>query len=37
MAIANYKMASSNSEELFEVVIDSEVSFSKRTENLSED
>ena len=37
MAIANYRMASSNSEELFEVVIDSEVSFSKRTENLSED
>ena len=34
MAIANYKIASSNSEELFGVVIDNEVTFAKHTENL---
>ena len=34
MTIANYKIASSNSEELLEVVIDSEVTFAKHIENV---
>ena len=34
MTIANYKIASSNSEELLGVVIDSEVTFRKHIENL---
>ena len=34
MTIANYKIASSNSEELLGVVIDSEVTFVKHIENL---
>ena len=34
MTIANYKIASSNSEELLRVVIDSEVTFAKHIENL---
>ena len=34
MTIANYKIASSNSEELLGVVIDSEVTFAKHIENL---
>ena len=34
MALANYKLASSNSEELLGVVIDSEVTFPKHIENL---
>ena len=33
-AIANYKIASGNSEELLAVVIDSEVTFAKHIENL---
>ena len=34
MTLANYKIASSNSEELLGVVIDSEVTFAKHIENL---
>ena len=34
MTIANYKISSSNSEELLGVVIDREVTFAKHTENL---
>ena len=34
MTIPNYKIASSNSEELLGVVIDSEVTFAKHIENL---
>ena len=34
MTIANYKIESSNSEELLGVVIDSEVTFAKHIENL---